>query len=145
MTFKIVVETIVNSTEDEKKVLMALKNIVQGSYKIELRRGRKYLKVEVSDVKSLEPLYRRLREQMILETARMILLKNLKDNKLIFYLNKQAAYMNNINFCEDEDESPLGPIIVEIEGDKIRELIDWLTPHTVDGKPIETKNLRDLI
>ncbi|MHA1238492.1 MAG: RNA-binding domain-containing protein [Candidatus Odinarchaeia archaeon] len=145
MTFKITVETLLNPTEDEEKVKVALNNIVKGQAKRKTYGRNQYLIVETSNLNDIEPLYKRLREQMILETARTILLENLSDNKTVFYLNKQAAYMNNVNFCEPEGESPLGPIIVSIEGDKIKDFIDWLTPHTVNGKPVETKTLQDLL
>jgi predicted RNA binding protein with dsRBD fold (UPF0201 family) len=59
------------------------------------------------------------------------MLEELNDNSIIFYLNKQAAYMNHISFSSQTGESPLGVIRVEIKSDNAKELINWLTPRAV--------------
>ena len=47
------------------------------------------------------------------------------------YINKQAAFVNNIVFCDRADESPLGPIVVTIKTNNVEEFIDWISPrHT---------------
>jgi len=50
----------------------------------------------------------------------------MEGNRLVFYLNKQAAYAGHVSFSAPEGESPLGPIQVIIETENTDQLIDWL-------------------
>tara|TARA_B100001750_G_scaffold182781_1_gene151475 strand:- start:172 stop:339 length:168 start_codon:yes stop_codon:yes gene_type:complete len=43
-----------------------------------------------------------------------------------FYLNKQAAFANVITLCDEEAQSPLGPIKVVLHSKNIEDVIDWL-------------------
>ena len=43
-----------------------------------------------------------------------------------FYLNKQAAFVEQIAICEEFDESPLGPIKVSLSSSNIDRIIDWI-------------------
>ena len=47
-------------------------------------------------------------------------------NQTWFLLNKQAAFMNKVVLCEDESDSPLGPIKIILESDAIDNLINSL-------------------
>ena len=55
-----------------------------------------------------------------------ILNDNLSENSTWFYINKQAAFVNNVAVCEHEDESPLGPIKVILYSKNIQRIIEWL-------------------
>jgi predicted RNA binding protein with dsRBD fold (UPF0201 family) len=55
-------------------------------------------------------------------------------NRIVFFLNKQAAYAGHVSFSAPEGESPLGPIQVILETEDPEQLIDWLA-----GKPEERK------
>jgi predicted RNA binding protein with dsRBD fold (UPF0201 family) len=55
-------------------------------------------------------------------------------NRIVFFLNKQAAYAGHVSFSAPEGESPLGPIQVILETENPEQLIDWLA-----GKPEERK------
>jgi predicted RNA binding protein with dsRBD fold (UPF0201 family) len=48
-----------------------------------------------------------------------------KDSTTIL-VNRQAAYIGNIVLCEEEAESPLGPIYVKITSQHLLEVIEWL-------------------
>jgi predicted RNA binding protein with dsRBD fold (UPF0201 family) len=54
------------------------------------------------------------------------------DNRLAdttwFLLNKQAASAGIVVIVEDERESPLGPIRVNIDCEELDTLIGWLVP-----------------
>jgi uncharacterized protein len=77
-----------------------------------------------------------LQRDRIRAAARSVLRRSLDGNRLVFFLNKQAAHAGHISFSAPEGESPLGPIQVTVETEKPEKLIDWLT-----GKPEE--RLRD--
>ncbi|MEM2136378.1 MAG: RNA-binding domain-containing protein [Candidatus Methanomethylicia archaeon] len=125
---KIRVKTEVRPTEDENKVKKALLNIFV-SEKVELieEDGKRILVSEEKNIESLSKLREMLRKRRILSAAKAVLKRSITEDRMVFYLNKQAAYMGQISFCEKEGESPLGPITVEIVCEKINEVIDWLT------------------
>ncbi len=52
---------------------------------------------------------------------------NLRDDSTWFYLNKQAAFMNTVALCAEDEESPLGPIKIILTSKNIESIIDWLT------------------
>jgi predicted RNA binding protein with dsRBD fold (UPF0201 family) len=79
---------------------------------------------------TLTKLYNLLRRERIRDAARGVLYEGLSEKSIIFYLNKQVAYVGHVSFSKPVGESPLGPIKVEIQCDKPRELIDWLAPRT---------------
>ena len=64
--------------------------------------------------------------------ARSVLRRSVEDSRIIFFLNKQAAYAGHVSFSAPEGESPLGPIRIIIELEKPEEMIDWLA-----GRPEE--------
>ncbi|MEM4679118.1 MAG: RNA-binding domain-containing protein, partial [Candidatus Jordarchaeales archaeon] len=88
---------------------------------------------EAEGIDSLRQIYEKLREQYIVEAARGVLKRNIRENELTFYLNKQAAYVGKLHFCAPERESPMGAIKVTIISNKINELVEWLCPPTRDS------------
>ncbi|MEM2564847.1 MAG: RNA-binding domain-containing protein [Candidatus Bathyarchaeia archaeon] len=125
------VEVEVNPTEDENKVRVAVQRVL-GDISLELIEENEHKRF-VGKAKGLEALtkfYDLLRRERILDAARTVLLKGVQERKIIFYLNKQVAYVGHISFSQPYGESPLGPIRVEIECDEPQNLIDWLTPKT---------------
>jgi predicted RNA binding protein with dsRBD fold (UPF0201 family) len=85
-------------------------------------------------------LHRLLREQEILDTARSVMLQCRVGKTIQFRLNKQAAFMGMVNFPPEEE--PLGSIHVQITGDDM--VIDWLSPRTENGVPIEEIDLPEI-
>lgn len=136
---KLIVRTIINPTEEDERVIKSVTNFFElqeiniekvGDKKIVIGKGYGSI--------SLKRFYHELRREKILDAARQYLKKGKKDNRVIFFLNKQVAYIGKISFSSFEfGESPLGAIIVEIETNNPDRLIRWLTPRTKDGKPIE--------
>ncbi|MEM1657820.1 MAG: RNA-binding domain-containing protein [Candidatus Jordarchaeales archaeon] len=135
---KIRVETPLKPTEDPDKVIRALKNILNVDYQTYKEGDEERLVGEAEGIDSLRQIYEKLREQYIVEAARGVLKRNIRENELTFYLNKQAAYVGKLHFCAPERESPMGAIKVTIISNKINELVEWLCPPTIDGKPQET-------
>ncbi|SNQ62171.1 RNA-binding domain-containing protein [Candidatus Methanoperedens nitratireducens] len=90
------------------------------------------------DMGSLRKLHQLLREHCILDTARQVFMNGIEVNTIQFKLNKQVAYVGKVNFPAGEES--LGSIHIEISaGNKedLMTIIDWLSPRTVDGKPVE--------
>jgi len=134
---KIRVEVEIRPTENEEKVKTAVLNIFTPS-KIEIEnKGRvKLLIAEAEKPEALERLRLKLRQQQILDAARSMMFRWSSEDRVIFYLHKQAAFMDNVTFCLPRGESPLGPIKIEIVGVDAKSVIDWLAPPTSKGKPL---------
>jgi len=125
------VEAEVNPTEVQEKVEAAIKSIFPT---ITLVRVGNSLIGESTEVDSLARFYQLLRQQMILDTARKVMMANRKGNSTRMLLNKQVASVSRVSITNGE--SPLGPITVNLEAPDIERLIDYLVPRTRAGRPI---------
>lgn len=112
-------------TEEFEKVKAAITNLFPDAKPTE-NNGR----IEASS-ENIEHFAERLRDQNIRNTARQVLLKSIKENKIIFHLNKQTAFVSKINFTDGN--SVLGDISVTIIDDDVHSLIDHIT-LTLDPK-----------
>ena len=101
-------------SEDPKKVQMALENILPDS---EIQIENNSAKISSNDLDSLKRIFETIQHKK----------KNLSDTSTWFYLNKQAAFANNVALCDEADESPLGPIKLILESNQIEQIMDWLT------------------
>ena len=118
----------VRPTEKVDKVVSAIEKIFPG-LTMDMRGDR----IEAYDgMESLRNLHKLLRDQMILDTARAVMIEGRVGTTIQFSLNKQAAYIGKVNFPFEEE--PLGSIHVQITGGD--QIIDWLAPETEDGVPI---------
>ena len=57
--------------------------------------------------------------------------RNMDENRSWFLLNKQAAYVGQLQkvaLCDEEDDSPLGTIRIMIKSSDLEDLIDWFVP-----------------
>ncbi|MDI9619718.1 MAG: RNA-binding domain-containing protein [Candidatus Nezhaarchaeota archaeon] len=134
---KILAEVELRPTEDEAKVKSALLNIMTPCrLSINERGSSKVLVAEAESPGALEKLHVKLRRQQILDAARAMMLSYSNKDKVLFYLHKQAAFMDVVAFCQPEGESPLGSIKVEITGVDAKAVVDWLAPPTLKGKPL---------
>ena len=119
----------VNPTEDSEKVKTAIKNLFVVTL-IELRAQQKGQLIVANGTgkEGLTKFYNLIRQERIIAAARRVLANGTSGKSVLLCLNKQAAYMNRISFCEPIGESPLGSIKVEIISDNPKALIDWLAP-----------------
>lgn len=126
------VEVDVNPTEDADKVKVAVQRVL-GDINLELieEGGRARLTGRMEGLEALARFYDLLRRERILDSARSVLLRGVQGKKIVFFLNKQVAYMGHISFSQPYGESPLGPIRVEILCDEPQSLIDWLAPKSI--------------
>lgn len=125
------IETEVNPTEDIEKVRRTVENVFGNvEFEVKPKERGSTLVGKVKDLDGLTKLQNLLRRERIRDAARGALFEGLGEKSIIFYLNKQVAYVSHISFSKPEAESPLGTIKVQIQCDNPRELIDWLAPKT---------------
>ena len=125
------IEAEVNPTEDVEKVRRAVENIF-GNVEFEIKPQKRgsLLVGKSRGLDGLTKLQNLLRRERIRDAARGALFDGLSEKSIVFYLNKQVAYVSHVSFSKPEAESPLGPIKVQIQCDNPRELIDWLARRT---------------
>ena len=75
---------------------------------------------------SLTKIYETMRSRRTKSAYRRHLMRNMTEDSTWFYLNKQAAFADVIALCDEEDQSPLGPIEVVLHSKNIEDVIDWL-------------------
>lgn len=129
---KVHVEADINPTEDENKVRRAVENMF-GNLTFEVETHEKSANLLVGGGKGREALTKLqnlLRRERIRDAARRALYEGIGEGSLVFYLNKQVAYVDHVSFSKPFGESPLGPIRVEVQCSNPRELIDWITTKT---------------
>jgi len=125
-------EAFIYPTEDQGKVERAIKKIFptcsmtieSPSEEVKILRAREHGK------DALIPLQSLLRQDRIRDAARSILTSSVSDNMIIFYLNKQVAFVGHVSFSMPNAESPLGPITVRIRCENPIGLIEWLAPRS---------------
>jgi len=125
------VEADVNPTEDPDKVRISILKVM-GDLQLEtVEEGGTYRLIgEGEGAESLAKFQELLRRERILDAARKVLFKGLHGDTVIFYLNRQVAYVGHISFSQNVGESPLGPIKVEVQCEEPRMVIEWLAPRT---------------
>lgn len=77
----------------------------------------------------LSTLYNQVRDRSITSVLRRLLLSNLEKSSTWFYINKQVSTLGIIVLVDDEIESPLGPIRINLRSDNIDRVIEWLCPE----------------
>ena len=120
---KIEMTSIVNPSEDIDKIKHAINNIFPFST---FNTKESLVIFQSNDLSSLEKIHKTIHSKQSQKTYKHNLENNLKGNRTWFYLNKQAAFVNKIAICENEDESPLGPIKVILTSPQIDRIIEWL-------------------
>jgi hypothetical protein len=120
---KIQITSPLNSSEDPEKVKKAISNIFPYST---IASDSFSISAQSKELRSFEKIYEVIHSKKSQNTYRRYLERNLDNNTTWFYLNKQAAFVEQIAICEEADESPLGPIKVIITSSNIDEIIDWL-------------------
>ena len=119
-----------NPSEDPKKIETAILNIFPD---IKISKDNIQIIGTSKKIESLSRIFEIIHNRRIKNAYRRILNQNLSENSTWFYLNRQAAYVDVIALCNDEDESPLGPIEIILNSKQIAQVIDWLTSNV--GQP----------
>ncbi|MFX1519891.1 MAG: RNA-binding domain-containing protein [Promethearchaeota archaeon] len=140
---KVTAQTPLLPTENVEKVKTALLNMVNvdaDNVHIEEVDDHSEMIVSGEGQDTLQKLHTLFREKRILGAARRTLRRGIRDHRIYFYLNKQAAFVGNPSFVDEfTNESPLGPIEIEISTNNPEKLIDWLAPRTRNGKIISER------
>ncbi|MFX0169173.1 MAG: RNA-binding domain-containing protein [Candidatus Hodarchaeota archaeon] len=134
----------VKPTEDIEKVKQAFLNlcppatikVIQNSHQGTVLEGH------ATGVESISQLAKKFREQRILQAVRNQLLAAVQENSIMFGMQRQAAFANRFHLCDLDDYSAMGPIHVKISADHIRDVIDYISPPTMKGKPQFQKGLK---
>ena len=120
---KISVYCTINESEDVNKVRTAVSNILTD---MDEKITDNSLVANSSNYESLTKIYETMRTRKTKTAYRRHLMRNMTEDSTWFYLNKQAAFANVIALCDEEDQSPLGPIEVVLHSKNIEDVIDWL-------------------
>ena len=120
--FEITIVTSVNLTEDKQKVIFALNNIFPNSELIEKKNN---ILIKSDGFKVLEKIKEKIRSKKSLAVLQRILYNNYNMENTWFLINKQAAFANVVAIIENEDESPLGPIKISINGCNLEQIREW--------------------
>ena len=83
------------------------------------------LTAELEDYLSLRELRAKIAQDKIRDAFSDVLTRWTEGNRLSFGLNRQAAYAGHVSLTL-ENEDPMGPIHVVVEGD-VRQMITFLT------------------
>ena len=120
---KISVYCTINESEDMNKVRTSISNILTG---MDEKITDDALIANSANYESLTKIYETMRTRRTKSAYRRHLMRNMTEDSTWFYLNKQAAFADVIALCDEEDQSPLGPIKVVLHSKNIEDVIDWL-------------------
>ena len=113
----------VNPSESIKKIEKAISNIFPYSI---INNNNLSINAQSKELRSFEKIYQFIHNNKLQKNYLRSLEDHLQDDTTWFYLNKQAAFVEQIAICEESDESPLGPIKISITSSNIDAIIDWL-------------------
>ena len=106
----------INPSEDPEKVKLAVNNIFPD---MELEVSETQIVGKTNNFSVLSPISKSIHEKNIKNTYQRILKNNNDGDSTWFYLNKQAAFVNSVALCSEENESSLGPIKVVLRSNDI--------------------------
>ena len=113
----------INASEDIDKVRASLSNVL---IDMDEKLTGDSLVANSNNYESLTKIYETMRSRKTKRAYRRHLMRNMTENSTWFYLNRQTAFANVIALCDEEDQSPLGPIKVVLHSKNIEDVIDWL-------------------
>lgn len=121
----VTIEAPVKPTESAAKVRQAILNLFPDATVEETPGG---LRARSASVERLGEL---LRSQRIRDAAREVMLGALRGNRMVLHLGKQAAYAGRVSFSA---ESPLGELLVTLEGPDLEGLVERIAPSSLPGQ-----------
>ena len=113
----------INASEDIDKVRASLSNVL---IDMDEKLTGDSLVANSNNYESLTKIYETMRLRKTKSAYRRHLMRNMTENSTWFYLNRQTAFANVVALCDEEDQSPLGPIKVVLHSKNIEDVIDWL-------------------
>jgi predicted RNA binding protein with dsRBD fold (UPF0201 family) len=119
----------ISPTESPEKVLAAARNVLGDCvYQVE-EEGEGRIALRSREMGCLLKIHDQLRDRQVRAAANRLLLRMRDGRRVIMLLNRQAATVGVVALCTSATESPLGPLVMEIECDKPETVIEWLTTH----------------
>ena len=113
----------VNPSESIEKIEKAISIIFPYSI---INNNNLTIHAQSKELRSFEKIYQFIHNNKLQKNYLRSLEDHLQNDTTWFYLNKQAAFVEQIAICEESNESPLGPIKVTITSSNIDAIIDWL-------------------
>ena len=114
----------INPSEDPEKIKLAIINIFPD---LTLEITDTDITGKTDNIQILSQISKTIRENNIKKTYQRILKNNSNGDSSWFYLNKQAAFVNTVALCSEENESSLGPIKVILRSNDIEQVIESIT------------------
>ena len=114
----------INPSEDPEKVKLAVSNIFPD---LTLDITDTDITGKSNNIQILSQISKAIHENNIKKTYQRILKNNSNGDSSWFYLNKQAAFVNTVALCSEENESSLGPIKVILRSNDIEQVIESIT------------------
>ncbi|MCY3412954.1 MAG: hypothetical protein INQ03_15050 [Candidatus Heimdallarchaeota archaeon] len=130
----LVVEVKLNNTERRESLEEILHKFLPGEIVVDERIDGRFLLIRAEGTENMQILHDWIASQRIIDTVRSRLIKSIVGNVTAVYFNRQAAYMNHLSLLDLEDGTPLGPINYQLISDNLFEIIDMITPQTIDGR-----------
>ena len=113
----------INPSESIEKVEQTISSIFPYSV---IKNNEFTINAISKELRSFEKIYHFVHNNNLQKNFLRSLEDNLENDTTWFYLNKQAAFVEQIAICEEFDESPLGPIKVSLTSSNIDRIIDWI-------------------
>tara|TARA_X000000368_G_scaffold145894_1_gene115136 strand:- start:350 stop:745 length:396 start_codon:yes stop_codon:yes gene_type:complete len=113
----------INPSESIEKVEQTISSIFPYSI---IKNNEFTINAISKELRSFEKIYHFVHNNKLQKNFLRSLEDNLENDTTWFYLNKQAAFVEQIAICEEFDESPLGPIKVTLTSSNIDRIIDWI-------------------
>lgn len=113
----------INPSESIEKVEQTISSIFPYSV---IKNNEFTINAISKELRSFEKIYHFIHNNKLQKNFLRSLEDNLENGTTWFYLNKQAAFVEQIAICEEFDESPLGPIKVTLTSSNIDRIIDWI-------------------
>ena len=113
----------INPSESIEKVEQTISSIFPYSV---IKNNEFTINAISKELRSFEKIYHFIHNNKLQKNFFRSLEDNLENDTTWFYLNKQAAFVEQIAICEEFDESPLGPIKVTLTSSNIDRIIDWI-------------------
>jgi predicted RNA binding protein with dsRBD fold (UPF0201 family) len=130
-SLRIVLRAAISPSEDRDKVISAATGVL-GKCEYEMEEGEDSVTLRSSHLECLQMVHDQLRDRHVRDAARRRLLKSIDGNRMTLLLNRQAAFIGIVAVVAAAEESPLGPLVLEMECDKPEELMDWLTLYRAE-------------
>jgi uncharacterized protein len=126
---KTILKATISPSEDPDKVIGALEKML-GQSTGDVSLGSRAVRIVTNDTRMLLRMRDQLRDRHVRSAARRRLLLNREGNSTSLMLNRQAATTGVLVVCGSPEESPLGPIYLTIESERLDDVMDWLTSYS---------------